>query len=64
MLGRAEIVEDPAEKKRVWEVIDYDLTAFWSGGPEDANYTLVKVVPERVELSKMFGSMDKRIWRA
>ena len=64
VLGRAEIVEDPAEKKRVWEVIDYDLTAFWSGGPEDANYTLVKVVPERVELSKMFGSMDKRIWRA
>ena len=62
--GKAEIIREPAEKKRVWDVIDYDLSQFWSGGPEDPNYTLVKVHPERVELSKMFGSVDKRIWRA
>ena len=61
--GKAEIITDPAEKKRVWDVIDYDLSQFWSGGPEDPSYTLVKVHPERVELSKMFGSVDKRIWR-
>ena len=60
--GRAEIVTDEAEKKRVWDVIDYDLGQFWSGGPTDPNYTLVRVAPERVELSKMFGSMDKRVW--
>jgi len=62
--GQAEIITDEAEKKRVWDVIDYDLSQFWSGGPTDPNYTLVKVHPSRVELSKMFGSMDKRVWRS
>jgi general stress protein 26 len=62
--GQAEIIEDEAEKKRVWDVIDYDLSQFWSGGPNDPNYTLVKVAPTRVELSKMFGSMDKQVWRS
>jgi general stress protein 26 len=61
--GRARIVTDPAEKKRVWDVIDYDLGAFWPGGPTDPTYTLVRIDPERVELSKMFGSQDKRVWR-
>ncbi|MEM7409854.1 MAG: pyridoxamine 5'-phosphate oxidase family protein [Myxococcota bacterium] len=62
--GTATIVEDAAEKKRVWDVIDYDLSDFWSGGPTDPNYTLVKIAPSRVELSKTFGSVDKRIWRS
>jgi len=62
--GTAEIVTDEAEKKRVWDVLDYDLSQFWSGGPTDPNYTLVRVTPARVELSKMFGSMDKRVWRS
>lgn len=61
--GRAEIVTEPSEKKRVWDVIDYDLSAFWPGGPEDQGFTLVKVLPTRVELSKMFGSIEKRVWR-
>jgi general stress protein 26 len=61
--GPAEIVTDPAEKKRVWDVIDYDLSQFWRGGPEDPGYTLVRILPERIELSKMFGSVDKRVWR-
>ncbi len=62
--GKAEVVTDAAEKKRVWDVIDYDLGQFWSGGPDDPNYMLVKVTPTRVELSKMFGSTDKPVWRA
>ncbi len=62
--GAAEIVTNEAEKKRVWDVIDYDLSAFWPGGPTDPEYTLVRIRPERVELSKMFGSQDKRVWRA
>ena len=61
--GRAEIVEDEAEKRRVWDVIDYDLSQFWADGPGDPNYTPVRVLPERVELSRMFGSLDKRVWR-
>lgn len=62
--GTAELISDEAEKKRVWDVIDYDLSAFWNGGPGDPNYTAVKITPTRVELSKMFGSTDKRVWRA
>lgn len=61
--GRAEVVTDPAEKKRVWDVIDYDLSQFWPGGPEDPEYAPVRISPERVELSKMFGTQDRRIWR-
>ena len=61
--GRAEIVTDAREKKRVWDVIDYDLGQFWPGGPTDPSYTLVRVEPDRVELSKMFGMQDKRVWR-
>jgi general stress protein 26 len=62
--GEAELVAEPAEKKRVWDVIDYDLAQFWPGGPEDPSYVPVKITPTRVELSKMFGSVDKRIWRS
>lgn len=61
--GHAEIVTGPAEKERVWDVIDYDLSAFWKDGPGDPEYTLVRVAPSRVELSKMFGALDKRVWR-
>ena len=62
--GSAEIVEDEAEKKRVWDVLDYDLGQFWPGGPTDPNYSPVRITPERVELSKMFGALEKRVWRA
>ncbi len=62
--GEAHIVDDAAEKKRVWDVIDYDLSQFWPGGPTDPSYALVRIDPTRVELSKMFGSQDVRIWRA
>lgn len=61
--GTAELIDDAAEKKRVWDVLDYDLTQFWSGGPTDPNYRPVRITPERVEISKMFGSTDKRVWR-
>jgi len=62
--GSAELVTDADEKKRVWDVIDYDLSQFWPGGNEDPSYQPVKITPTRVELSKMFGSVDKRVWRA
>ncbi len=62
--GEAEIISDEAEKKRVWDVIDYDLSQFWAGGPTDPNYTPIRIAPTRVELSKMFGSMEQRVWRA
>lgn len=62
--GKATVVRDPVEKKRVWDLMNYDLSAFWAGGPDDPNFAPVRVDPERVELSKMFGSQDKRVWRS
>jgi general stress protein 26 len=62
--GRAEILDDEATRRHVWEVLDYDLSAFWPGGPTDPGYVPVRIRPARVELSKMFGSQDKRVWRA
>jgi general stress protein 26 len=61
--GRAAVIEDASERKRAWDVIDYDLSQFWPGGPTDPNYALVRIAPERVELSEMFGMKNKRVWR-
>lgn len=61
--GRAEIADDDATRRHVWDVLDYDLTPFWPGGPGDPSYAPVRITPTRVELSRMFGSQDKRVWR-
>ena len=62
--GTAELVTDQETKNRAWDVIDYDLTQFGSTGPDDPNFQPVRINPSRVELSEMFGSMNKRVWRA
>ena len=62
--GTAELVSDPTTKKHAWDAIDYDLTQFGSTGPEDVNFLPVRITPTRVELSEMFGSVNKRVWRA
>ena len=62
--GQAELISDQATKDHAWDAIDYDLTQFGSTGPDDPNFLPVKITPTRVELSEMFGSMNKRIWRA
>lgn len=61
--GKAKVLTDQATKDRIWDVIDYDLAQFWPGGSTDAGYCVVKVTPERVELSEMFGSQNKRVWK-
>ena len=62
--GTAELVTDPAGKHRAWDAIDYDLTQFGSSGPDDPNFLPVRIRPTRIELSEMFGSTNKRVWRA
>lgn len=61
--GKAEILTDPATKERIWDVMDYDLAQFWPDGPTSAEYCVIKVLPERVELSELFGTMNKRVWK-
>ena len=62
--GTAELISDQATKNHAWEAIDYDLTQFGSTGPEDPNFLPIRITPTRVELSEMFGSVNKRVWRA
>ena len=62
--GTAELFMDDATRAHVWDVLDYDLNDFFSGGPTDPDYVAVKVTPTRVELAEMFGSENQRIWRA
>ena len=61
--GKAELITDQDTKNHAWAAIDYDLTQFGSSGPEDPNFMPVKIIPTRVELSEMFGSTNKRVWR-
>jgi general stress protein 26 len=62
--GTASIHTDQATRERIWEVMDYDLAQFWPGGSTSPDYCIVKVQPARVELSHMFGTVDKRVWQA
>ena len=62
MLGNAEIVEDPAEKQRIWrdEWVDY-----YPSGPTGDDFTLIRFSPRRLEIvseSRGFSS-DPKTWR-
>lgn len=62
--GKATVMTDEATKVRVWDVMDYDLAQFWPGGATSADFCVIRVDPSRVELSHMFGTMNKRVWKA
>ena len=61
--GHCSVLTDQASKDRIWDVMDYDLAQFWPGGPTDPGYCVLKVEPSRVELSEMFGTVNKRVWK-
>ena len=61
--GSAELCTDDTTRQRAWEAMNYDLKDFFAGGPTDPGYVAVRITPSRVELSEMFGSMNKRVWR-
>lgn len=62
--GQATILTDQATKERIWDVMDYDLAQFWPAGPSSPDYCVIRVEPARVELSGMFGTMNKRVWKS
>ena len=61
--GTATILTDLPTKQRIWDVMDYDLAQFWPGGATSPEYCVIKIQPTRVELSEMFGTVNKRVWR-
>lgn len=62
--GKAELISDQATKNHAWDAIDYDLTQFGPSDATDPNFLPIRITPTRVELSEMFGSVNKRVWRA
>jgi len=60
--GNARFIDDPAEKKRVWEgnVFDYDLAQFWPGGHQAPDFGLMLVTPSRIELTSMMEMMQSK----
>jgi len=61
--GQAQVITDNATKSRVWDVMDYDLAQFFPDGRESEHYCVIRIDPSRVELSEMFGTLSKRVWR-
>ncbi len=66
--GRARFVDDPAEKKRVWEgkLFDYELAQFWPEGPQSKDFGLLLITPRRVELTSlpaMSQGQKADLWR-
>ncbi len=62
--GNASVLTDQDTKSRIWDVMDYDLAQFWPSGATSPDYCVIRVEPLRVELSYMFGTMNKRVWKA
>jgi general stress protein 26 len=67
--GKATFVENPAEKKRIWDakVFDYDLAQFWPEGPQSKDFGLMLISPTRVELTslpEMMTGKAPEVWRA
>jgi general stress protein 26 len=67
--GGASFVDDPAEKKRVWEgkIFDYGLAQFWPGGHQSKDFGLMLITPSRIELTSMMEMMQGKkplLWRA
>ncbi len=70
---RAEWQDDPAEKRRIWELykstpppLGYDPQQFWKEGVEDPEYGLLKLTPWRIEISAigdMIQGQPPRVWR-
>jgi general stress protein 26 len=67
--GRARFVEDPIEKKRVWErkIFDYELGQFWPQGHASKDFGLLLIEPEKAELTSlpdMTQGKRPELWRA
>jgi len=66
--GRARFVEDPIEKKRVWEgkIFDYELGQFWPQGHGSKDFGLMLIEPEKAELTSlpdMTQGKRPELWR-
>jgi general stress protein 26 len=72
--ARAEWADDPAEKRRIWELykatpppLGYDPQMIWREGVDDPAYGLLKLTPWRIELfalKDLATGAGPQVWRA
>jgi len=65
--GTARFVDDFSERSRVWNagIFGYDVTEFWPDGPTSADFSLLLVTPDRIELGtqpQMWQGQKPEIW--
>jgi len=66
--GVARLVDDPAEKTRIWNarLFGYDRGEFWREGAQSKDFGLVLITPHRVELGTqpaMWRGQKPAVWR-
>jgi general stress protein 26 len=49
VIGKCEMVLDMKEKKRIWELADFDLKQYFAEGVESKEYCLLKVSVDKIE---------------
>jgi general stress protein 26 len=49
VIGEAEEITDPVEKKRIWHMARYDMSEYFPDGPGSDLYTLLKINVEKIE---------------
>jgi general stress protein 26 len=49
LFGEAKEADDLKEKKRVWERAGFDLSQYFSDGPESKEFGLLRIAVERIE---------------
>lgn len=68
---QAEWIDDLSEKKRIWDLFKsypepygYDPAVFFQGGPEDADFGILKLTPWRVEVFSLASAMQgqSKVW--
>lgn len=49
VIGEAEIIPDLEEKRRVWEMVTFDLSQHFPKGVESEEFCLLKIVARKIE---------------
>ena len=57
--GKAGVVSDLATRKRVWSLATFNLSEFFPGGPESADYGVLRIVPEEIRWQDSWSGKEK-----
>lgn len=49
VIGKAKIINDLQEKKRIWNLASFDLSQHFPNGPESEEFCLLKIKIEKIE---------------